>query len=77
MKAQDVKVLHEKSADELRKMLSEARSAKNHAALELAQMKAKNTKVFAAARKEVAQILTILKEKSAATKVVVDKGGQK
>jgi ribosomal protein L29 len=63
MKAQDVKALHEKSMEELKKMLGEARSAKNNAALELAQMKAKNTKVLASARREVAQLLTIIKEK--------------
>ena len=63
MKSRDVKALHEKSAEELKKILGETRVARNAAALELAQMKAKNTKSLNTIRKEIAQILTILKEK--------------
>jgi len=69
MKSQDVKALHEKTAEELKKLLSESRIARNAAALELAQMKAKNTKHLNTIRKEIAQILTILKEKEKAIKI--------
>jgi ribosomal protein L29 len=78
MKVRDVKELHTKSREELQKMLAEARSAKHEAAMELAQLKAKNTRQMFNKRREIAQILTVmnLKEKSDA-QAMADKGGQK
>ena len=63
MKSRDIKELPTKSIEELHKMLAEAKKESSAAYLELAQFKAKNTKLGYNKRKEVAQILTVLRRK--------------
>lgn len=63
MKARDVKELHTKSLAELQKLLQEARSAKQDASMLLVQLKAKNTRERFNKRREIAQILTVMKLK--------------
>ena len=63
MKTKDKKDLHTKSIIELRTMLKNLKDAVFTAKLEKSQNKLKNTSSLAVKRKEIAQILTIMKEK--------------
>lgn len=63
MKLRDKKQLFEKSEKELIKDLKEAKGALFNLKLEKSQNKLKNTKSLFWKRKEIAWILTILKEK--------------
>ena len=64
MQRRDVQALHTKTTEELTKLLKETQDKRREAALELSQMKAKNTRNLYMTRKEIAQILTVIKEKS-------------
>jgi ribosomal protein L29 len=63
MKTKERKDLHTKSQMELRTMLKSLKDAVFTAKLELSQNKLKNTRSIFLKRKEIAQILSILKEK--------------
>ena len=63
MKTKEKKDLHTKSIAELRTMLKNAKDAVFTAKLEKSQNKLKNTSSLFLKRKEIAQILTIMKEK--------------
>ena len=63
MKTKEKKDLHTKSLAELRTMLKNARDAAFTAKLDKSQNKLKNTRSIFLKRKEIAQILTIIKEK--------------
>jgi ribosomal protein L29 len=63
MKTKERKDLHTKSQVELRTMLKSLKDAVFTAKLELSQNKLKNTRSIFLKRKEIAQILSILKEK--------------
>ncbi len=63
MKLKDKKLIFEKSEKELIKDLKEAKVALFNLKLEKSQNKLKNTKSLFWKRKEIAWILTILKEK--------------
>nr|MBI5455909.1 50S ribosomal protein L29 [Candidatus Levybacteria bacterium] len=68
MKLRDKKQLFEKSEKELIKDLKQAKEALFNLILEKSQNKLKNTKSLFWKRKEIAWILTILKEKELLTK---------
>lgn len=63
MKTKEKKDLRTKSIVELRTMLKNAKDAVFTAKLEKSQNKLKNTRSLSLKRKEIAQILTIMKEK--------------
>lgn len=63
MKTKEKKDLHTKSIAELRTMLKNAKDAVFTAKLEKSQNKLKNTSSLSLKRKEIAQVLTIMKEK--------------
>lgn len=63
MKTKEKKDLHTKSIVELRTMLKNAKDVIFTAKLEKSQNKLKNTRSLSLKRKEIAQILTIMKEK--------------
>lgn len=63
MKNKDLQALHTKDLPELRKMASDLRSELADARLEQSMYKLKNTRSLFTKRKELAQILTIMKEK--------------
>lgn len=63
MKTKEKKDLRTKSIVELRTMLKNAKNAIFTAKLEKSQNKLKNTRSLSLKRKEIAQILTIMKEK--------------
>lgn len=63
MKIKEKKDLRTKSIVELRTMLKNAKNAIFTAKLEKSQNKLKNTRSLSLKRKEIAQILTIMKEK--------------
>lgn len=63
MKAKDKKELHKKSIQELKKMVSEAKDALAKLKLEKVQNKLKNTSQLSVKRKEIAQMLTIMRIK--------------
>ncbi len=63
MKTKEKKDLRTKSIVELRTMLKNAKDAVFTAKLEKSQNKLKNTSLLSVKRKEIAQILTIMKEK--------------
>ncbi len=63
MKTKEKKDLRTKSMVELRTMLKNAKDAVFTAKLEKSQNKLKNTRSLFLKRKEIAQILTIMKEK--------------
>lgn len=63
MKTKEKKDLHTKSIAELRTMLKNAKDAVFTAKLEKSQNKLKNTRSLFLKRKEIAQVLTIIKEK--------------
>lgn len=82
MKIKEKKELQTKSLEELRKLLVEARNERNQATLLLAQFKAKNTKEANSKRKDIAQIMTVMRMKESAdapavAKAMADKGGDK
>ena len=63
MKAKDKKAMREKTLGELRTRLAEVREALYLLRLDKSLSKLKNTRSILQKRKEVAQILTIIKEK--------------
>lgn len=63
MKTKDIKELHTKSKEELKKMLSEAKDALFSLHLDHKQLKLKNTRSLSVRRKEIAQIASILQGK--------------
>lgn len=63
MKTKEKKDLHTKTIKELRTMLKNARDAVFEAKIEKSQNKLKNTRAIFLKRKEIAQILSIIKEK--------------
>lgn len=63
MKKKDLKALRSKSANELRKMANEKRQKANKAFVEIKTGQEKNLKEVKNLRKDIAQILTVLKEK--------------
>ena len=64
MKTRDKKSLHEKTLPELKILLTEIKKALHEALMEKAQNKLKNTRLIFLKRKEIAQVKTILNEKS-------------
>jgi len=66
MKAKDKKEMFAKSEKELRKGLSEAKGSLLDLVLDLKQNKLKNTRLIFWKKKEIALILTALKEKELA-----------
>ena len=66
MKSKDKKALHDKTVDELHQMLKEAKVALFDFNLDRQQNKLKNTKAVFQKRKEIAQLLTVMKEKELA-----------
>lgn len=63
MKRKEIKALHEKTKEELEKILEEARLSLVKLRTDLASGKTKNVSALARKRDEIAQILTIIKEK--------------
>ncbi|MBI4084520.1 MAG: 50S ribosomal protein L29 [Candidatus Levybacteria bacterium] len=63
MKTKDVKELHTKSKEELKKMLTEAKDALFSQQMEHQQMKLKNTRSLSMKRKDIARIASILRGK--------------
>ena len=63
MKTKEKKDLHTKTIKELQTMLKNARDAVFEAKIEKSQNKLKNTRAIFLKRKEIAQILSIIKEK--------------
>lgn len=63
MKSKDKKELFVKKTEELRKVLSQAREDLFNLELDLSQNKLKNTSSIFLKRKEIALILTAIKEK--------------
>ncbi len=63
MKTKEKKDLHTKTVAELRTMLKNGKDAVFTAKLEKSQNKLKNLRLIFLKRKEIAQILTIIKEK--------------
>lgn len=63
MKTKDKKELFTKSKEELKSLLKEERQALITLRLEKAQNKLKNTRAIFFKRKDIARILTVLKEK--------------
>ncbi len=68
MKTKEKKDLHTKSQAELKTLLKSAREALSAAKLEKTQNKLKNTSLITVKKREIAQILTILKEKEVSAK---------
>ncbi len=68
MKTKEKKDLHTKSQAELKTLLKSAREALFAAKLEKTQNKLKNTSLITIKKREIAQILTILKEKEVSAK---------
>ena len=65
--------MHEKTLPELKILLTEIKKALHEALMEKAQNKLKNTRLIFLKRKEIAQVKTILNEKS----MLVNKGDAK
>jgi ribosomal protein L29 len=63
MKTKDKKELHSKSLQELRKVVTDAKDAVVSLRLDKSQNKLKNTSSLSLKRKEIAQILTIIRMK--------------
>lgn len=63
MKSKDIQSLHTKDVLELRKMAKELRSELAVARLDKSMYKLKNTRSLFTKRKELARVLTIMKEK--------------
>ena len=64
MKTREKKELHKKTLPELKTLLTEIKKALQSARTERAQNKLKNTRLIFLKRKELAQVLTVLNEKS-------------
>ena len=63
MKTKDKKELHSKSLQELRKLAMDAKDALSDLKLDKTQNKLKNTSLLSLKRKEIAQMLTIIRMK--------------
>lgn len=66
MKSKEKKELHAKSIKELSNMVKEAKNALVESKLDKTQNKIKNTSIFSLKRKEIAQMLTIIRLKELA-----------
>lgn len=66
MKTKDKKELHLKSIEELNKLVVEAKDALAGLRLDKTQNKIKNTSILPVKRKEIAQMLTIIRMKELA-----------
>jgi large subunit ribosomal protein L29 len=63
MKIKDIKELHEKSVDELKKLLQDNRKELLTSRLDLTRGTLKNSSSLTNIRKTIAQVLTVLREK--------------
>ena len=63
MKTKDKKELHLKSLQELKKLVIDVKDALSDLKLDKTQNKLKNTSLLSLKRKEIAQMLTIIREK--------------
>ena len=63
MKAKDKKELHLKSLQELKKLVTDAKDTLSGFKLDKTQNKLKNTSLLSLKRKEIAQMLTIIRGK--------------
>lgn len=63
MKSKDKKELHLKSLKELQKLVMDAKDALSDLMLDKTQNKLKNTSLLSVKRKEIAQMLTIIRGK--------------
>ena len=63
MKTKDKKELHLKSLQELKKLVTDVRDKLSGLKLDKTQNKLKNTSLLSLKRKEIAQILTVIKMK--------------
>ena len=68
MKTREKKDLHNKTIVELNSLLLETKKTVHSAMLEKIENKLKNTRLIFLKRREIAQILTVLKEKELAEK---------
>jgi ribosomal protein L29 len=66
MKSKDKKELHQKSTSELRKMVTEAKDALVLLKMEKIQNKLKNPRQLSIKRREIAQMMTIIRMKELA-----------
>lgn len=66
MKSRDIKDLHSKTVDELRKMIQEAKENLFQMKLDATQFKVKNTSSLTTTRHDIARMMSVLrgKEKS-------------
>ncbi len=66
MKTKDIKDLHTKTIDELKKMIHESRAALFQMRLDATQFKVKNTSALSTNRHDIARMMSVLrgKEKS-------------
>lgn len=71
MKSKDKKELHLKSIKELRKLVIEAKDALSLLKLDKIQNKLKNTSSLSLKRKDIAQILTVIRMKELAENLEV------
>lgn len=63
MKAKDKKELHLKSLQELKKLVTDAKDTLSGFKLDKTQNKLKNTSLLSLKRKEIAQMLTVIRGK--------------
>lgn len=63
MKRKDLKELHTKTQEELKKLLEEARISLVRLRMDLKTAKTKNVRAVSRKKDEIAQILTIIEEK--------------
>ena len=73
MKSKEKKELHTKSIKELRNMVTEAKNELAGLKMDKTQNKIKNTSLFPVKRKEIAQMLTILRLKELAEVPIKEK----
>lgn len=73
MKTKDKKELHLKGLKELKNLIIEAKDALAQLKLDKTQNKLKNTSILSAKRKEIAQMLTIIRMKELAEIVAARK----
>lgn len=69
MKSKDIKTLHLKSLQELNKEVTEAKDMLTNLQLDKMQNKLKNPRQISLKRKEIAQMLTIIRELELSKKV--------
>lgn len=69
MKIKDIRELHQKTLPQLQALLLEIKKSLEAGKMERAQNKLKNTRLIFLKRKELAQVLTVLNEKSVLEKI--------